>query len=1105
MKARSYPGRPVALARRLCVLSVLLLVCAALSSAVLSREAQAQSLVPDSQAGPLFSLNTHGEALPALQRTVSLDLGEASLARLLQEIARQGDFGLSYSPDLIAEEQIITVRIERGSVADALRAIVAHTDLKVLISPRKEIVLVRKSSPEAAASVPIAGLAAYARLTPEQLPVQGLVPVQVRRQTGTITGVVTDAQTGETLPGVNVIASDLTEVLGAATDAEGRYTIEAVPAGEHTVEAQFVGFQTATKQVTVVDGQTVTVDFALREATLGLDEVIVTGMAGNARRREIGVTVAQIGASEIEAAPVADFGDLLQGRVAGVTIMDNSGQVGAGSTIRLRGINSITQGNTPLIYVDGVRVSNSNFGAGASNQTTSPLNAINPNNIQRIEIIKGPAATTLYGTEAASGVIQIFTKRGTEGVPQFNFSVRQGINRLAQAGTQDYHAELSLNDCSGETGCPEDGDWLRTGHTQSYNLSARGGTGDLGYFISGNWGSAEGIIAPQATSSYNLRVNLSTTPVENLQIRFTNNYSFRNTRWIPDGNYFGGFLLNVLRGDQGYTPNNNDALILESELRTESNHFISGLSFDWTPTSSMLHQLTLGLDYVLSEYTSEQPFGFWSEPLGSRGNDTRRQRKLTLDYTGSLNMDIVPSISSTTSWGGQLYSDQYVALSGSGEEFAGPGRKVVSNAARTSASESRTTVVSGGFFVQERFGWNDQLFLTLGLRVDGHSTFGEDFGLAPYPKVSGSYVISDHSFWPEWWETLKLRAAYGEAGKAPGVFDALRTYASVAGDEGEPGVTPANLGNPNLGPERSREIEAGFETSLFNGRVSAIFTWYRQHTYDALIPVQPVPSEGFIQSQLRNIGVLENKGVEASLDVAVLRRQNLRWSVGGYFSTSYNEAVDLGGIQSILVGDRNQYVRPGYPVPSGFGLVVTNPDEVGAEPEFEEQYLGSPYPTETFGLNMSLTLWQRLTIDVLGAGQFGHTLFTGLAYQSVRRSIWPTCTEIQAQIEAGNTSGLTAGQIAQCGVTRTTEGMWTKPADFFKVRSISASYRLPDGWLPSTVRNVTLRLQAKNLFTFTDWPGLDPEAFEDGDVLYRHSYYNIPPARSFSFVLNVGF
>ena len=928
---------------------------------------------------------------------------------------------------------------------------------------------------------------------------------------GTIEGTVTEQGTNDPLPGVNIAIPSLN--VGAATSLDGTYEISDVAAGEYTIQARFVGFQTREKTVVVEDGETVTIDFALRESTMEMDEVVVTGTGGNARRREIGNSISQVSASDIEATPSTDFGDLLQGRAAGVSILDNSGQVGAGSSIRLRGNNSVSQDNTPLIYIDGVRVDNGNVsGDPETNQGVNPFDDVNPQDIQRIEVIKGPAATTLYGTEASGGVIQIFTKQGAQGAPQFDFTVRQGLNHISQLGTQDFHSQLGPNDCSDEPGCPSDGDWLRAGHTQSYNLSVRGGNQDLTYFVSGKWSSEEGVIAPQGSDGYAIRGNFGFTPTDDLKIQFNNSYTYRDITWIPDGNNAEGFLLNSLRGEAGYTPGGDDSFVLDMQLGTSTNHFTSGVTFNWTPLSSLSQTVNLGLDYVNAEYTEERPFGFFYVPLGNRENDTDTRRRLTFDYNGTYSADLTDAISSSTTWGGQLFKDEFLNVNGFGDDFAGPGDKVLDSAARTSATESRVSETSGGFFAQQRFGWNDQVFVTLGLRVDGNSTFGENFGLAPYPKVSGSYVVSDHSFFPKWWNTMKLRAAYGESGRAPGPFASLRTYESVSGDEGSPGVTPDQVGDPDLGPERSREFEGGFDMALFDGRVTGTFTAYRQKTYDALLAVQPTPSNGFTNTQLRNVGTFQNQGVEIDLGVDVLRRDNVEWNLGGYFSTSYSKALDLGEAGPAIQLDWRNQVQEGGPIPGFYQDRVVNPDQIPDDPtnlEFtDDEFLGAVYPPRSYGINTSVTLYDMVTLDVVGEGQTGHVLSSGTAYQNVRREAWPQCFAIQEQIANDDYSGLTAGQIGNCDPNQTTYGMWTRAADFFKIRSASLSFRLPANWLPSGLRNGTLRLQGKNLFTITDYPGLDPEAYEDGNrpgALYRQEYYNMPPIRSFTFSMQAGF
>jgi TonB-dependent SusC/RagA subfamily outer membrane receptor len=968
-----------------------------------------------------------------------------------------------------------------------------------------------------------------------------LVAVPVEAQTGTIQGLVTDQVTGTRVVGAQV------SVLGTDTQTrtrvDGTYVLPNMPIGRYRVQVLIVGYSSVVGETNVVAGDPVTLDFELTRLTIEMDAVVVTGTPGETKRRAIGNAISSVTTQELERAPIYTLNEALAGQATGTIVLNNSGQVGTGSTIRLRGNSSIQMSQVPLIYVDGVRIENEPMpSSDEAGQAASALNNINPDDIESIEIVKGAAATTLYGTEASAGVIQIITKKGTAGRASWSFSMDQGWHQLGHVGPpKDINPDgLHLNDCteSDTLGCPASGTYLRKGHIQRYNLSVRGGSEQTNYFLSGKWASENGVIAPQGSDDWSVRGNFGFQPSGDLAIQYNNSYTHRDINWIPDGDNREGFLLNVYRGYAGYTPGDNDMLILDMRLDQVIDNFITGVQTVWTPLPSLPQRLSLGLDWNRSEYTEEKPFEYWGEPPGARENDTYTTQNITVDYSGTWEANVSSSWTSTFSWGGQLYDEKRRRINGFGEEFGGPGDKDLDAAARTTSSETRIDITSGGFFAQEMIGWNDRLFLTGGIRWDGFSTFGDDFGLAMYPKVSLSYVLSDHDFWPVWFETLKLRGAVGYSGRAPGVFDSERTWDAVSGDDGLPAVTPANVGDPGLGPEKTREIEVGAEGVLFGGRLAFDYTYYRQNTFDALVGVQQVPSLGFVGSQLQNVGELANQGHEVSLDLVLINQRAFNWDLGFRYGNNSSEALDIGEEIIIVHSTALTHIREGFPVPGIFGQRVIDSTAVGddalercdipenwdewqgyldGDPEHATDcgYLGPAYPTFSYGINTTFTIGRRLTIDALGEALGGHYMTSGTARQNTRRGEWPYCedlslsdgeTGLRDRVLAGDVDDITALWQAKCASNPRYED-WATRADFFRVRHITVSYRLPESWLPQ-FRNITLRASVKNPYLNADFFGIDPEAVDRGSYagrVGRREYYNMPNPTTFVFTIRTDF
>jgi TonB-linked SusC/RagA family outer membrane protein len=859
--------------------------------------------------------------------------------------------------------------------------------------------------------------------------------------------------------------------------------------------------------------------------------------------------MATISAETIQDAPVANAQQLLAAQTPGVTVLGNSGQPGAGGVIRLRGNNSISQGNNPIIYVDGVRIySGDTPTVPNARQVMNPFNDIRAEDIERVEVMKGASATTLYGTEASGGVIQIFTKRGRAGRPQWTLEAGVGTNDLDYLHLDGDPTVVFLKECRGpnmfgldvtptsttfgqeirfeDSTCPSSNKWVRAGKVQRYSTSVGGGGDVMQYFLTGNYSEEQGAVDPGDYKTGGFRGNFSFRPFHQLELSLNSSYQRGDQQWIPDGNLANGFLLNVARGTAGnyrgsgcsnssvICMNNAAALTIGTNSRTD--HYISGFAVNYAPVPAWTNRLSIGYDYNGVENRSVIPFGHLRTPTGSLSQTNWTRKFLSIDLASSYRKEFGTMWVSTTSVGGQLFQDNLLQTGIGASEFSGPGDPVItSGAIRTVGTDTRRRVVNAGLFAQEQIGWRDRAFLTLGLRVDGNSAFGSDFGLQPYPKVGVSYVLSEHAFWPtDKWETFKLRAALGESGKAPGAFDAVRTWNPIAGDEAKPGFSPSQIGNAKLGPETTREMEVGFETSAFGGRYSMDFTYFNTRTLDALIQVRYPPSQGWLNRQLENVGEVQNQGIELRTEAGFVRRQNVDWRGRVNYTQIKSEAVDLGDESVIAVGGSFTEVRKGYPVTSLFARRITNPNAFET-PIFSDtnEFVGPTFPDKIIGLGTTLNLWERVSIDALGEFQKGGYNINYVGFQGESRGNWRPCFDTQRKLiaaqkgDASALNGVTARDRARCSIDRTLQfsDSWIEPMDFFRLRYVTVSYKVPPRLLRG-VQNATLTLAGRNLLYKSDYSGLDPESADQTDSqVGRREYYVLPQLRSFSLSLRMGF
>ena len=927
---------------------------------------------------------------------------------------------------------------------------------------------------------------------------------------GTITGQVVD----DGLASLGSVQITLPELgLGGLTRLDGRYLLVNIPAGVHEIQAERIGYRVATQEVTVTSGGTSVVDFQLSTEALALDEIVVTGTAGEVRKRELGNSLATIDLTENTAIVAArTMDDLLSAQTPGLTVTLGSGQVGDGGGIRLRGNSSRALSNQPLVYVDGVRVRSDPypmntpiaepryFGTYAA---PTPLNDINPNDIERIEVIKGPAATTLYGAEAATGVIQIFTKRGTAGRPVVEATVETGVVMKSRFGPNKTLRGTPLSDFSESTSVAGGNieyqyldPWMRNGLQQKYSLSVRGSSSPVTYFLSGQFEDDEGIFVTEIDKGYSLRANVGVQLTDYLDLSLNTGFNHKQLGNVGCGDNVEAIcawsMYEGIRNDpkEGLL----DALVFDRADDTFIDRLVTGGTLRFEPFPELTSKVTVGYDRADIFGATALDFGHPLRAGGKRGTLNTLYELVTIDQVSTYSLDVTGDFSADLSAGFQTVTKSFHQVGAFSQFFSGPGEATLSSGASTIAEEEKSRVITGGAFGQAVFKLRDRFFLTAGVRFDGNSAFGQDFGWAAYPKLSGSYVISDEDFWSESLGSLRLRAAWGKAGRAPGAFDATRTW-NPAPWAGQGSFDVGTPGNAELGPETTTEIELGFESSLLSDRFALDFTYFQQTTTDALFPVTQPPSMGGWPGRLENIGEVENKGLELSVNATLIQTASLTWDVGAAVSTLNSKAVDLGNPDANLGASSAGRVITGEPVPVIRGNLILNPDAIGPA-EIERNHLFGPnYPPLVVAPHTSLSLPGGITFSARGEYRGGHWIRNegGRWAMLIGTTQYGPCIEAQRMIDAGQIDQMTALERATCWQEELDALTFIYPADFFRLRELSA--RIPLDFLVPESYSASLTLSAGNLYRWTkdEFREFDPEQQRDNEITTQMWAQPSPP------------
>lgn len=986
---------------------------------------------------------------------------------------------------------------------------------------------------------------------------------------GTVRGRTTDAATGAALPNVQVRVEGT--ALGAQSNAEGEYTIGGVPGGTHTLSARRVGYAPEQARITIAGAAAITQNFVMRAAAVTLSEVVVTGVGAPTTKRQLGNTIETVSGEQVARSPgIVAIDQALQGRVTGAVISENSGQPGGGISIRLRGTNSILGGAEPLYVIDGVLVDNSSEAlislsgnAPRGNQALSNRMAdFDPGDVERIEVLKGAAAAALYGARANNGVIQIFTRRGQSGAPRINVSTdvtssssprRYELNMHPNAGFTD----VVFGDARPDGSRPVLGQPIarydiqdqifRTGLSTNTRMSVSGGNeSGTSYYLGGGYQQEEGIIRATDYERMNFRANISQRLSSKIDVGLRGNYIKSTANFIPEGEQTQGVLTSIIFTPTSVNPAFNPTLgrypynpvlggnpldVIENwEAPENVTRMLGGVDATWRPTEALTVRYLAGLDDYRREVRYFQPpFSTSATFTGSVQNPVQFSRLFNNDLTATHVWNVRPTIDLNTSAGFRYTSDQSETIRAAGSTLAG-GQNLVGGATQF-ASQSQSELRTVGWYIEERANIAEKLFITGGVNWDASSAFGADERVQMFPRLGLSYVLDRESWWQQrmgnFVSSLRLRAAYGQTGgQPPGLYSRFENYNFIT-FSGRPGIVSSSAkANPNLKPERQSEIEGGFDAGFFNDRAQIEFSLYNKHTKDLVLSIPLAPSSGF-SNQFQNIGSLRNKGVEIALNTVNLTGPGLGWRTRFTYSANRNRVEKLVSATDTLLGDNYlNAVIVGQPIGIFYGgtyartaegQIAYRPVTVGGQslnlPYREtvvlngrtvnaSRIIGDPNPDFVATLGNEFDIGERVQVSVLLDGRFGNDVanFTrritelfGVAKVTEREITGDTVFRTFSLNPAGRS--LIYEEYVEDG-------------SYVKLREIALQLQLGARLVSMLgARDASLRVAGRNLATWTDYSGLDPEVnlFSASTVQRGVDFATTPLPRQFSVGLSLNF
>ena len=1081
----------------------------------------------------------------ASAQRVTLDMQNAKLEKVLGQITQQTGLVFNYTRPTINPDKRVSVSVKQAELESVLRQLFDAAGIVYEIKDGKVYLADRKGG----VNPPPALSAARQRYA----------------------GRIVDAA-GNPVVGASVVIRGSTT--GVSSDIDGRFAIEARE-GE-VLSVSFVGY---TPQTITLGAKTM-LTLTLREDSSELEEVVVVGY-GTQRRSLVTSAISKVQMNESNMRQVASPTQLLSGRVAGVTTSTGSGNLGSGERMVIRGSSSLSAGNEPLYVIDGIPITNTNANLVDFGEDMSSLATLNISDIESIEVLKDAASAAIYGSRANNGVIVITTKSGKEGKSEVHLNFNTGVTRFANVGkikmadsglyvrdfnegVDNYNRQYGYK--PGDSGFKKhiqnpfgtlpDTDWmdliLQTGTFYNGDVSFSGGNVKTRYYVGANYNHQTGVIRTNKMEKMNFKVKISHEFTPWLEVGANVSGNYIKNHQIPganSGTTIIGRSIQQRPFDRPYKPNGDyyvggtDELVFHNPMQIldEETAYIENMRYlgnfyatfkykdKFAFKSSVNTDITQIYDYTY--YNENHPYG---KGVGRIVDYNRTIKNILVENFATYNDKFGDfSLSAMLGHSFQKVTTRSAKLDGSG--FPSPSFDVVGVASSLDAySGSLSNYAMESYFGRATFSYKDRYVLTATLRTDGSSKFARDNRWGWFPSVSLGWNISKENFMKDSDTELKFRVSYGKTGNQEGIgsyaYQALMSGGYNYGNGS--GIAVSTFGNRDLTWEKADQFDAGFDITLFKGRVNIMADAYYKKTKDLLYST-PIHSTTGVTSIISNIGSMRNIGAELTINTH-FNFGPLSWLSQFNIATNRNKLTELLGDDKPISIGANRALQVGKEVGAFYLFIMDGiyqyDGEVPAEQyaqgiragdvkwrdvddnnlinDNDRQVIGSSNPYFSGGWNNTFR-YKGVSLDVFFTYMYGNDVYAAwkintsklghkngvLAEEARNRWTGPGSTDLHPRSVSGDTNN-----------TRNSD-RWLEDGSFLRLRSLTLSYTFPEKISRRlAMKSLRVYFQGDNLWLATRYSGWDPEVSNNLDPRFMGvDNFSVPQPRMFCFGLNVTF